>query len=245
MGTKLLSVFALYAFSFSNLMADVKPEVTVCNRINVSAWVVRGYQPHGVNEAKTEGWYEIKAGACKNIAWEGAAVGDGIYLYANYSLPSGEFFAETTGDIRLCVRSGKAFDFDNAATRLCNEPQNSFKKFRRYTIPGEGKVNLNLTEAAFVRRPSLVQVCNKLNTVVWSARGYQASNVAEPMTRGWNDIKPGQCRDFSWEDAAIGSNLYVYAEFTSEDRFKNELSGDTLLCLNDTNALTQPGIKEE
>ena len=236
---KLLATFALCTMPYFSLMAEIKPEINVCNRMKVTAWVARGYLPNSASEVKTEGWFEVIPGVSRNIAWEGAAAGDGVYFYANYNNVTGEkYFSETSGETRLCINIGKAFNFDNAATRACSDTHNSMKKFRYYTIPSDGRINLLLTEAAFVRRPSQVQVCNTLSIAIWAARGYQVNNVAEPTTKGWSNLKPGECRDFLWDDAAIGSSFYVYAEYTSEDHFKTELSGDTLLCLNSADAFT-------
>ncbi len=234
---KIFFTFILGAILATDVMAEIKPAVNVCNKMNMSVWLAKGRQPLNAAEAKTEGWYEIKAGTCLEPQFEGLAVGDVIYLYARYDAADG-ILNEFTGDTKLCIDGNNAFAFENAGSRTCDKPGNVQGKFRRFSIPTDGKVRVNLTEAAFVKKPSLVQVCNKLNLPVWLARGFQVSNIAEPVIRGWFELKSAQCTNLYWGDSSIGSNAYLFAEYTGVDNLKNELSGDTLLCVQGSKAFT-------
>lgn len=166
-------------------------QLEVCNASNWEALYAVGTSSGG-SAIRAAGWRSVDPGQCDDYTPPDGT--DQAYIYG-YS-DSWEY--EWTGNTRLCVNMGLAFDYEDAAGNPCDGASEERVNYSRVTLSPESSPSGKYTftdETAF-RRITSMSMCNETEAGINYALAYTTKQEPAPrMSKGWYELKSGACKN--------------------------------------------------
>ena len=171
-------------------------------------------------ETTVNGWFLAKPGLCFEANRDKEM--DEVLFFANTESRSMKW----KGDIAMCTNDFDGYSHANAAKMDCSANNLLIQYFTKAKLPVEGEfVHHFKTEEADSAR-SVLQICNSQDQEISLAIAVKDPEVEKIITRGWYNLKKGECAKDQVVDAEE-----VLLHIENFDR-KVLMEGELKACVN-------------